>query len=1181
MERVEKPTVPLLLHAVWREGYGLHMWVERPEGHKIVKEVDQLEVPAHQRGLFAVLDRGSRARMELKLRTPKGHRVEREVPTWVFPPWVAVEVLATLQEYTGSAAMAPDLRFFVDVVQGLDAFARSGRALVALTWEDNEWWPTWRLPEGLTEIAWQAQVAALAPPVLIDNGGANMAEEFINRMFHWVTNALLADLDEPAPQRQAFVRALLESESLGKAAPGVAQRLARWRMSADTEEVRLQLMIEEPVGFSGQLEDLPELDLPQLLDLRERGATDLDGVGVGGAGGAGAGASETDRKMQWPLRMYYRAGVAAPQRLNPEMCRRSVLSILRPQLLDAQRAFPVLKQAQAAGSGLDLMLTSEQLIELMTTGISALAEVGIDVMLPPNWKSEETTLALEVAGVPLDPIGPAGRRSEPKLGFDQLVDYEWNLAVGDTVLTEPEMRQLAASSTGLVHIRDRWIHANPEVAREALRFLVEQTKAGEETGKGQATLRELVFDGGLESAAPPAVPVQPQDASWLKAVIEQLDEVVSDAGAEGSGGSEDGLPAKLELPPSFVGELRDYQERGVKWLADMSHRGFGVILADDMGLGKTVQILALLEYEKARRQEATAEAEVIDVEVVDEVVDAEMADSDAGAGGDAGADTDAGAEEKRKVRKKVDTTLLVVPTGVLRNWAAEAIKFTPELKVGLLHGSGRPKGEELEKFIAEHDLVVTTYGVATRDRVELSEVIWEHVIADEAQAIKNPNSQASRALRSFHSRHNIAMTGTPVENDLGELRTIMDFCNPGMLGSAREFRTKFAIPIERDGSAEMLLQLQAITGPFILRRLKSDPAIAPDLPKKNEQVEMVALTAEQAFLYQEAVKDLEEKMERAKQLKFGDMRRRSIIFGGIMKLKQICNHPAHYQHDGSGLLDHGQHRSGKVALLEQLVDEIVEAGERALVFTQFVEFGQMLAPYFSKRFGVDIPFIEGSMTPKQREKVVSEFNSPDGPPIILLSTLAAGVGINLVAANHVIHVDRWWNPAVENQATDRSYRIGQRKDVHVHKLVSVGTLEERIDELIFEKAELADAVVRAGETKLTEMDFHRLRSLWKLDESRIQTLRDSGEPMSTTMSVDLDLRDTEMQVSGEEIRRNKAHKTLEQAMEKIRRDFIRSKGEADADHGSADATRGADQASDQDTEPIPDNVTQFKPKKRW
>lgn len=1033
MEEVAQPAAPLLLHAVWKDDSGLHLWVERPEGHRIISEVDLLEAPAHQRRLFAVLDQGQRAQLSLKLRTPKGRPVEKVVPTWSFPPWSAVKVLVSLQEDVTSAAMAPDLRFFVDVVRGLDAFARSGRALIALTWEDNQWWPTWRMSEGLTEIAWQTQVISRTPPVLIDNGGATIAEDFINRMFHWVTNALLADLDEPAPQRQNFVRALLQSDALDRAAPGIAQALARWRLSADGEDVRLQFMIQEPVGFEGQLENLPDADLPQLLDIRDR--ADEEGQTVARFNPR---AAAVDHETLWPLRMYYRVGVAAPERLNPDMCRRSVLSLLRPQLLDAQEAFPPLKQAKSAGpgAGLDLLLTSEQLVDLMTNGISELAKVGIDVMLPPNWKTVEPTLQLHTSVPQLDPTGPAGRRAEPKLGFDQLVDYEWKLAVGDAVLTEAEMRQLAASSTGLVRLRDHWIHANPTVAREALKFLVEQTKAGEETGRGQATLKELVFDGGMEAKAPAPVPVAPRDPSWLKALVSKY----SEGTAEES--------EKVEVPPTFTGQLRDYQQHGVEWLADMSHRGFGVILADDMGLGKTVQILALLEYERCRREAA------------------------GGSGG---------AEHK--------TSLLVVPTGVLRNWAAEAIKFTPELKVGLLHGSGRPHGDDLKRFVAEHDVVVTTYGVATRDRDELARFQWDHIIADEAQAIKNPNAQVSRALRSLRSRHNIAMTGTPVENDLGELRAIMDFCNPGMLGSANAFRNKFAIPIERDGNAEMLLQLQSITAPFILRRLKSDPKIAPDLPKKNEQIEMVPLTAEQAFLYQEAVRDLEEKLKRAKKGRTGNFGRKSVILSGIMKLKQICNHPAHYQNDGSGLLDHGKHRSGKVARLEELVDDIVQSDERALIFTQFVEFGKMLAPYFSKRLGVDIPFIEGSMTPMQRERVVQEFNSPDGPPIILLSTLAAGVGINLVAANHVIHVDRWWNPAVENQATDRSYRIGQSKDVHVHKLVSVGTLEERIDELIFEKSELADAVVRAGETKLTEMDFHRLRSLWQLDKEKIKTLR--------------------------------------------------------------------------------------------
>lgn len=1001
----------LLLHAFWKDDSGLHLWVERPEGHRIVAEVDLLELPPEQRRLFSVWGRGGDATVSLKLRTPKGRQVERKVPTKVFPPWKAVRVLAQLQEETYSQAMAPDLCFFVDVLRGLEQFARTGRALIGLSWEDKQWWPVWRMSEGLSEIAWRSQVVQRTPPVLVENGGATVAEDFINRMFHWTVNALLSDLDEPAAQRQSFVRALLQSEPLDRALPGVASALSKWRSSADSEDARLLMVIEEPANFEAQLESATDLELPQLLDIAREDEF--------------SPARDRFSGVLWPLRMYFRVGVTAPERLNPDMCRRSVLAILRPQLQRAQEAFPPFAAAQAAGYGLDLMLTSEQLVELVSTGIAELAKVGIDVMLPANWKSAETELRLHTRVPDTEPVGPAGRRSEPKLGFNQLVDYEWKLAVGDTVLNDSEMRQLAESSTGLVYLRDRWVHADPEVAREALKFLVEQTKAGEETGKGQVSLRELVFADGVERKAP--VPVASRDPGWLRALVASADSEKSDA-------------VETPVPNGFVGPLRPYQQRGLTWLSGMSSKGFGVILADDMGLGKTVQILALLQREREENPAAPA-------------------------------------------------SLLVAPTGVLRNWLSESAKFTPELKVGLLHGANRPQGEELAEFVAAHDLVVTSYGIATRERDGLSAIEWEHVIADEAQAIKNPNSQASRALRSIRSRQNIAMTGTPVENDLGELRTIMDFCNPGMLGSANVFRNRFAIPIERDGNAEMLAQLQALTAPFILRRMKSDPAIAPDLPAKNEHVEMVTLTAEQAFLYEGAVKDLEAKIKRAKQSKAGEFGRKSIILSGIMKLKQICNHPAHYQHDGSGMLNHGSHRSGKVERLEELLDDIVEAGERALVFTQFVEFGQMLSSYLSNRFGVRIPFIEGSMTPKQRERAVTEFSSPEGAPVMILSTLAAGVGINLTAANHVIHIDRWWNPAVENQATDRSYRIGQVKDVHVHKLVSVGTLEERIDELIFEKSELADAVVRAGETKLTEMDFHRLRSLWQLDQSRIDGVK--------------------------------------------------------------------------------------------
>lgn len=974
---------PLRLHALWKPESGLHLWVERPEVNGIVADISGTEVPEEVREIFSVLEGAQHSILSVALLTPTGRKVHRRVPTWVFAPWQAVSVLAQLRPWAAESAISPELRFLLDVFAGMEAFARSGRALVALIWEDGSWWPTWRLAEGLHEIAWRHQVIQRTPPILVANEEATVAEDFINRMFHWVVNELLSDLDEPASQRQNFVRSLLQSESLERPVAGVAAALARWRESADVDEMRLLLVVEEPDDIA------PE----QLTDT-----------------------------LMWPVRLYFRVGVSAPQYLDPEMCSPAVLATLQPQLQRAQQAFPTFAEAKSANEGLDLLLTATQLVELVSEGVAKLKAAGIDTMMPANWKLEPQRMALMVSLEKLEPTGAAGRRQNTKLGFEQIVDYSWSLAVGDVVLTEAELNELAASTSGLVRLRQHWVYADPERAREAVRFLKERTQAGRELGSGATKLRRFVYPNGETELAP--LPVKQEDSGWLAAAL---------------GTQRQQKRQPIAVPAGFRGQLRAYQESGLQWLADMSQRGFGVILADDMGLGKTIQILALLQHEVETGQ-------------------------------------------------STQPTLLVAPTGVIRNWVNEARRFTPDLKVGLFHGSHRPRSQDWEQFLAEHHVVITTYGVARREFQLFGEVEWEHVIADEAQAIKNPNSQASRALRSFRSRQNIAMTGTPVENNLGEMRSIMDFCNPGMLGDGSQFRAKFAVAIERDGDMERLEQLRAITAPFILRRMKSDPAIVPDLPQKNEQIEQVALTPEQAVLYERAVMDIEEQASIA----LGPARAR-IVLGGITKLKQICNHPAHFLKDGSAMLHRGSHRSGKVARMEQLVEKIVTNGERVLIFTQYVKFGEMIVAHLEQLLDMDISFIHGGLSPRQREQAVADFNQGLSAPVMVLSTMAAGVGINLTAANHVIHMDRWWNPAVENQATDRSYRIGQQKDVHVHKMVSVGTLEERIDELIFEKSELAEAAVAVGETKITEMDIHRLRALWQLDRKRIADYQEDNK----------------------------------------------------------------------------------------
>ncbi|MFD5867385.1 DEAD/DEAH box helicase [Corynebacterium sp. NPDC060344] len=1020
-----------LLHGLWLPGTGLNLWLERVEGHRVLGGLDdgaRMALPSAAVGVLSSVPRG---RPEVELRTPKGKRVRHVLPTWTFVPERAVTVLESLRGDAGDVAFAADLRFLIRVQEALERWACAGRALVAVTWEDGQWWPQWRLPDGLKETAWRAQVAQRTPPVLAVNGGGEMIDDLMGRLFHWTVNALLADMPDPPKGRQAFVRSLLDSEPLRRATPDVATDLALWRSSASGEDVRLLLVLEEP-------EDFDDPDHGRVIDIvNKRG-------GAGSAGGA-AGADEDDG-LWWPLRMHYRIGVDAPERLDPAMCRGSVLTQLRPQLEVAQRAFPPFHSAVSDGDGLDLLLRPDQVVELVSTGVDALRDAGIAVMLPRSWVAAQPSLRLEVDPQEKEPTGSVRGATESRVGFDQIVDYKWRLTLGDEVLSDDDVRRLSESGSGLVRLRDSWVAADPEATRKALRFLEEQTKAGEATGKGSASLREIHFSEGAVSQAP--VPVDVDARGWARSLYDP--DVV------------DLQRPRVDTPDGFVGELREYQRRGLDWLAWMSGAGFGVILADDMGLGKTVQILALLLHEKEARLAAESEEDRRARETLDAALDA---------GGDSVRALDG-------VVKRYPT-LLVAPMSVVGNWAKEAARFAPGLKVEVLHGGNRPRGEELKRRAERADLVVTTYGIVARDPGEWAAVQWDHVILDEAQAVKNPNTAVARAVRLLPARQRIALTGTPVENNLGELRSIMDFCNRNILGSARSFRSRFAAPIERDGNEEMANELRGITAPFILRRMKTDPGILDDLPEKDEAIELVPLTAEQALLYRGWVKELEQEVDAAK-----GMKRRALVLQGITKLKQICNHPAHFQSDGSPLLNRGRHRSGKVAELQRIVDDAVLADERVLVFTQYTTFGHMLQPWLSERLGREIPFLHGGVSRAARQRMVDEFNAEDGAPVMVLSLKAGGTGLNLTAANHVVHVDRWWNPAVEDQATDRAYRIGQRRDVQVHKLVAKGTIEERIDQVIAGKVDLARAVMPTGESWLTEMDLDELHHLWKLDDAR-------------------------------------------------------------------------------------------------
>ncbi|OYD86890.1 helicase, partial [Nostoc sp. 'Peltigera membranacea cyanobiont' 213] len=422
-------------------------------------------------------------------------------------------------------------------------------------------------------------------------------------------------------------------------------------------------------------------------------------------------------------------------------------------------------------------------------------------------------------------------------------------------------------------------------------------------------------------------------------------------------------------------------------------------------------------------------------------------------------------------------TLLVCPTSVLGNWEREVNKFAPSLKILQYHGDKRPKGKAFLEAVKKHDLIVTSYSLLHRDIKSLESVSWQIIVLDEAQNVKNSEAKQSKAVRQLQATFRIALTGTPVENRLQELWSILDFLNPGYLGNKQFFQRRFAMPIEKYGDTASLGQLRSLVQPFILRRLKSDRDIIQDLPDKQEMTVFCGLTGDQAALYQQVVEQSLADIESAEGLQ-----RRGMILALLIKLKQICNHPAQYLKQAT--LE--QHNSAKLLRLEEMLEEVLAEGDRALIFTQFAEWGKLLKPYLEKQLGREIFFLYGSTSKKQREEMIDRFqHDPQGPPIMILSLKAGGVGLNLTRANHVFHFDRWWNPAVENQATDRVFRIGQTRNVQVHKFVCTGTLEEKIHDMIESKKQLAEQVVGAGEEWLTEMNTDQLRNLLILDRSAI------------------------------------------------------------------------------------------------
>jgi non-specific serine/threonine protein kinase len=904
-------------------------------------------------------------------------------------------------------------RHLRELVRFADDLVARGRLLPGL----DPAGPTARWRPVLTgaDAAWAQALALALPPAgrAGDDGDSagRLVAEVLDALVDAAARAALPGR-RLAPSRRrgpaaAWLRALTGRERRFTADPAevasLAEELAAWQRDAVGGPVRACFRLVEPTEDGADPESGPAAEPRANPDHRADRGRGPDAE-PGPAAGAGEG---------WRLRFALQAAdepslVVEAERVWRSRGRLTALArhldspqeTLLAELGRASRLYPELERALRTARPAALDLDTEGAHHFLTSGAPLLAAAGFGVLLPSWWSRPSARLGVRLsARTPPQPGQVAGRAG---IGQDGLVEFEWQLALGDAPLTADELRELTRLKTPLVRVRGQWVQVDPKRLAAGIDLL----RSG---GAGRATVADLLR---LGDDPPAGLPITGVEATgWLADLL--------------TGTAEQRLRPAAE-PPGFAGALRPYQRRGVAWLDFLQRAGLGGILADDMGLGKTVQLLALVAADPPG----------------------------------------------------VGPTLLVCPMSLVGNWQREAARFVPDLRVHVHHGAERARGEAFAAAVAAADLVVTTYSLAARDAAALAAIDWHRIVVDEAQAIKNAATRQAAAVRSLPARHRVAVTGTPVENRLADLWSIMEFANPGLLGPATTFRRRYAEPVERHGDEQAAARLRQLTGPFILRRVKTDTSIISDLPEKLEMEVLCNLTAEQASLYQAVVDDMLAKIEQSEGIE-----RRGLVLATMTKLKQVCNHPAQLLRDGSRLTG----RSGKLARLEEVLEEVLAAGEKALLFTQYAEFGGMLRGHLSARFGREVAFLHGGVAKPERDALVTRFQSddPGAPPLFVLSLKAGGTGLTLTAANHVVHVDRWWNPAVEDQATDRAFRIGQRRAVQVRKFVCAGTVEEKIAAMIRDKRGLAASIVGTGEQWLTELSTSELRALLTLERGAV------------------------------------------------------------------------------------------------
>ncbi len=706
----------------------------------------------------------------------------------------------------------------------------------------------------------------------------------------------------------------------------------------------------------------------------------------------------------------------------------------------AARLFPPIARSLETRNPDHVSLELNEVMEFLRQYQYLLAQAGFKIDLPDEFKTqgEQKLTARLVLTAPPSNVPTEDESFEEILQYstDTLIDFSWEAQLGaqGEPLTAEEFQEIIGAESPLVFWRGKWILIDPQ-DMATLRPIFE-TKTQIQGKMGYTEALKLGLSQSIQVH---------EDGSQFEVVLEgAFRSLIQHLQTQES------LPS-IPVPQTFQGKLRPYQEIALTWLGHMTAMHFGVCLADDMGLGKTIEVIAFLLHRKYAQP------------------------------------------------MHPGSILIICPTSVLFNWARELRKFAPSLEVRIHHGPQRPKAKlALKEYAVAHRVILTTFGTVRNDIELFDPISFAGVIVDESQNIKNYSTQQTRAIHKLKAQFRLALSGTPIENRLMELWTLYQFLNPGMFGSVTDFRKKFILPIERFQDEATAKKLQRLLSPFLLRRLKSDKSIISDLPEKNEMKIYLTLSTEQKRVYSTVVSNT---LQQVESLPTTDPKRRGLILGLLTHTKQICNHPFQYEHGNPEDLVFSQgvkkaeksseippfhtfiQASVKLVRLFEMIEEILEEGEKILIFTQFRQMGEILKKVLEHQYDFHVGWFHGGVPEKQRRNIVDDFQSTslESSPILLVSLKAGGTGLNLTQASTVFHFDRWWNPAVENQATDRAYRIGQTKNVMVYKFIAVGTIEEKIDAMLEEKKSLADSILATtGESWITKMSNEDLREMFAL-----------------------------------------------------------------------------------------------------